>query len=390
MLIIFLVVFINLVGFGIIIPLLPFYGERFGAEPDVVTMLLATYSAAQFVTAPIWGRMSDKFGRRPMILLSLTGTVIAYVWLAYAGDLVHLFWARAFGGVMAGSIGVSFAYVADITTPENRSRGMGIVGAAFGLGFIAGPAIGGVLSGDDLATADFRLPSLAAAIFSLAALVLAAAILKESLSEELRGQHSAMPRSERRATLLGLFRDKEFLLVLALAFSAVFVFAGLEATFALWTERVYGWGPRQNGYVFAFVGVIIAFIQGTLIGPMTRKFGERGMILQGFTVFAIGLAALPFAHSLVPLLVVMVVISYGFSISNPALNSLLSFRAGKSLQGGALGIGRSAMTLSRVLGPPWAGFIFVGLGRDWPYLIGAATMFAVAALAWRLPRKETS
>jgi DHA1 family tetracycline resistance protein-like MFS transporter len=287
---------------------------------------------------------------------------------------------------MAGSIGVSFAYVADITTEENRSRGMGIVGAAFGLGFIAGPAIGGILSGSDLTTADFRLPSLAAAGFSLAALVLAVSILEESLSEAIRGQNAAMPRSERRAAMFRLLSDREFVLVLALAFSAVFVFAGLEATFALWTERVFGWGPRQNGYVFAFVGTIIAVIQGTLIGPMTRKFGERGMVIQGFTVFAIGLIALPFADSLALLLVVMVVISYGFSISNPALNSLLSFRAGKTMQGGALGVGRSAMTLSRVLGPPWAGLLFVGLGRDWPFFIGAVTMIAVAAFAWFLPR----
>ena len=325
-----------------------------------------------------------------MILLSLTGTVAAYVWLAFAADLAHLFWARAFGGVMAGSIGVSFAYVADITTAENRSRGMGMVGAAFGLGFIAGPAIGGVLSGGNLATADFRLPSLAAAIFSLAALILAAAILKESLSEDVRNANTSMPRTVRRRALVDLFRDKEFLLILVLAFSAVFVFAGLESTFALWTERVYGWGPKQNGYIFAFVGVIIALIQGSLIGPMTRKFGERTMIVQGFAAFAIGLAALPFAHSLPALLAVMVIVSYGFGISNPALNTLLSFRAGRNMQGGALGVGRSAMTLSRVLGPPWAGFIFVALGRDWPFLVGAATMFAVAILAWRLPRKETT
>jgi DHA1 family tetracycline resistance protein-like MFS transporter len=389
MLIIFLVVFINLVGFGIIIPLLPFYGERFGAAPDTVTLLLATYSATQFVTAPLWGRLSDRYGRRPILLFCLAGTVIAYVWLAFAGDLQQLFWARATGGIMAGSIGVSFAYVADITTEESRSRGMGIVGAAFGLGFVAGPAIGGLLAGGEVATADFRSPSLAAAGFSAGALILAIFILKESLPTDVRRSNAAMPRVERRAAFLGLLRDRQFLLVLALSFLAVFVFAGLEATFALWTERAYGWGPRQNGYVFAFIGVIIAVIQGTLIGPMTRILGERGMVVHGFAVLAVGLAILPFMTTVVPLLVSMSAIAYGFSVSNPALNSLLSFSASKALQGGALGIGRAVTTFSRVVGPPWAGVLFVGLGRDWPFYIGAVTMVLVTALALSLPRRTS-
>ncbi len=159
--VLFLIIFVNVLGFGLIIPLLPFYGEHFNASPDQVTLLMAVYSATQFITAPFWGRWSDRYGRRPILLISLAGTVATYVWMALASDLASLFWARALGGVMAGSISASFAYAADITTEENRAKGMGLIGAAFGLGFIAGPAIGGLLAGGDPTATNFQLPSFA-------------------------------------------------------------------------------------------------------------------------------------------------------------------------------------------------------------------------------------
>ena len=162
MLILFLVVFIDLVGFGIIIPLLPFFGEHFDGSPAMVGFLMATYSLTQFVAAPFWGRLSDRIGRRPVLLLTLAGASISYVLLAFSNGLLMLFIARGLGGFMAGNISAAFAYVADVTTPENRAGGMGAIGAAFGLGFIAGPAIGGILAGPDPLTADFRTPSLAA------------------------------------------------------------------------------------------------------------------------------------------------------------------------------------------------------------------------------------
>ena len=177
MLVLFVVVFVNLVGFGIVIPLLPFYGEHYGAAPDEVALLLASYSAAQFVTAPLWGRASDRWGRKPILIASLAGTVASYLWLAYARDLGDLFWARTLAGLMAGSISGAFAYIADITDETNRSRGMGMIGAAFGLGFIAGPAIGGLLAGGDPQSTDFRLPAFAAVAFSGVALVLASTVL---------------------------------------------------------------------------------------------------------------------------------------------------------------------------------------------------------------------
>ena len=181
--VLFVVVVVNLVGFGIVIPLLPFYSLHYGASPDEVTLLMACYSAAQFITAPLWGRASDRWGRKPILVASLAGTVASYVWLAYAGDLADLFWSRALAGVMAGSLSAAFAYMADITDEANRARGMGMIGAAFGLGFIAGPAIGGLLAGGDPQSVDFRLPALAAVLFCSVALVLAATVLQESLPQ---------------------------------------------------------------------------------------------------------------------------------------------------------------------------------------------------------------
>ncbi|MEP1029729.1 MAG: MFS transporter, partial [Alphaproteobacteria bacterium] len=192
MLAIFLIVVVDLIGFGIIIPLLPFYGEHFQADPQTVGLLMATYSLAQFISAPLWGRLSDHAGRRPVLLLSLAGAAAAYVWLAFADALWMLFMARALGGLMAGNISAAFAYMADITTKENRAKGMGLIGAAFGIGFILGPAIGGILAGPDPLTADYRSPALAAAGLSLFALLLGIVRLPESLSVEVRARAAAM------------------------------------------------------------------------------------------------------------------------------------------------------------------------------------------------------
>lgn len=374
MFILLIIVFINLVGFGIIIPLLPFYGEHYGATPDQVTLLMAAYSLAQFVTAPIWGRLSDRHGRRPILLISLAGTVIAYIWLAEAESLTSLYLARAWGGVMAGSISSAFAYMADITDDKNRAKGMGMIGAAFGLGFIAGPAIGGLLAGADPATTNFALPSYVAAGFSGAALILGLFILKESLPPEIRMTLSARSAGERWQLFAQTMARADVRLTIILTFMSIFVFAGLEATFAMWTERTLNWGVEQNGYVFAYTGIISALIQGTLVGPMARKLGEPAMIRHGFVALGIGLVIIPFSESLPLLLMSMAVVAYGFSICSPALSSLLSLQVSAEEQGGILGIGRSASTLARALGPLSAGYIFALMGKDWPFYTGAALM----------------
>jgi DHA1 family tetracycline resistance protein-like MFS transporter len=386
MVIIFIIVFINLVGFGIIIPLLPFYGEHFGASPDEVTWLMAIYSLTQFITAPIWGRYSDRYGRRPILLLSLAGTVVAYVWLSLAADLQALYWARGLAGVAAGSISAAFACMSDITTKENRSKGMGLIGAAFGLGFIAGPAIGGLLAGSDPVTTNYTLPSLVAAGFSGVALATAFFILKETLSNKLKLKIKNQSADEQWLIFKGAMNQPTIRLTMALTFVSILAFAGLEATFALWSERSFGWGVAQNGYIFAFIGTISAFIQGTMIGFLSRKFGEVGMVKQGFLALGVGLAILPFTNNLPTLLITLVIIAYGFSISSPALNTLLSLNVPDEQQGSILGIGRSASTLARALGPIISGYLFAFIGKNWPFYIGAFLTLIVLILALNFPK----
>ncbi len=388
MLILFLIVLVDLIGFGIIIPLLPFYAEYFQASPDTVGILMATYSLTQFIAAPFLGRLSDRYGRRPILLFSLGGASISYVLMGFADSLLLLFLARAFGGFMAGNIGAAFAYIADITTPENRAKGMGVIGAAFGLGFIVGPAIGGILAGPDAANANYQLPAFAAAGLSAVSFLMAVVMLKESLSEEVRRRNAAMPKKKQWTLFAeGLTRPVLGSLIL-ITFLSTFVFAGMEATFAMWSERQYGWGPEQNGYLFAFVGIISAVIQGGAIGRLAKRFGERSLVVQGGIALAIGLALIPFSTELPMLIASMICLAFGFSIINPSLNSLISQNVGEDERGGMLGMTRSASTMARVLGPTWAGLLFSLFGKDWPYFGGAAVMVIVVLLAIQISRRH--
>lgn len=380
----FLIVFTDLVGFGLIIPLLPFYGEHFHASPADVGVLMAIYSLAQFIAAPLWGRLSDRVGRRPVLAASLLGATLSYVWLAFSETLWMLFAARALGGFMAGNIATAFAYVADVTTPAHRAKGMGIVGAAFGLGFIFGPAIGGVLAGHDPAHADYRTPALVAAGLSALAMILTVALLRESLPKSVRLAHSRLPRSSRWRLLAEALRTPGVGRLIGIAFLATFVFAGMETTFAMWSRRQFGWGPEQNGYLFAFVGLISAAVQGGLVGRLARRFGEHRLVVSGAAGLALGMLAIPFASSVPLLAPAMLVVALGFSLMTPSLNSLVSLRVQSTVQGGTMGVSRSATTLARVLGPGWAGLLFEYVGKDWPYFVGALIMTIVIAIALTL------
>ena len=386
MLTLFLIVFIDLVGFGLIIPLLPFYAEHFQASPMVVGFVMAVYSLAQFIAAPFWGRTSDRIGRRPVVLVTLAGGAVSYVMLGFADSLWLLIGARVLGGFMAGNISTAFAYVADITTPENRAKGMGTVGAAFGLGFIAGPAIGGILAGPDPLNADFLTPSLVAAGLSLTALIMAFMLLKESLPEDVRQKLADTPPKKRSEQFRAALAKPNVGLLIGLSFLATFVFAGMETTFAMWSERKFHWGPQQNGYLFAYVGLLVALIQGGLVGRLVRRFGEANLIVQGAVALAIGMLLIPFSDGLPMLLIAMAIVAYGFGIITPSMNSLISLQVGPGEQGGVMGVTRSATTMARVLGPAWAGTMFMVLGKDWPYFGGAIIMVVVVYLGIRAAR----
>src|SRR5579862_7549909 len=255
----FLIVFIDLVGFGIVIPLLPYYALHFNATPLEVTSMMACYSLAQFFSSPFWGRLSDKLGRRPILLVSLGCSVLSYLWLGVADALWMLFAARLLAGAGAGNIAAAQAYITDVTTPEKRAKGMGMIGAAFGLGFTIGPAFGGLLAGSNPNAAALSRPAFAAAALSALALILAFILLKESLAPELRGLAN---RPGRLALAKDAFGRPLLRQLILLYFLTTCAFAGLESTFAIWANSVFGWGPLQIGWIFFFVGIVLVLVQG--------------------------------------------------------------------------------------------------------------------------------
>lgn len=380
--VLFLIVVIDLLGFGIVIPLLPFYAEHFTASPTEVGFLMATYSAAQFIAAPFWGRLSDRIGRRPVLLVSIFGAAVAYTALGFADSLLTIYAARALGGFMAGNISTAFAYVADVTTKENRAKGMGMVGAAFSIGFILGPAMGGLLAGSDPVTADYQTPSFAAAGLSLLAFILGLFFLKESLSAESRAKASAQTRVARFTALTDALRTPGIGVLIVLAFLATLVFAGLEATFAMWSRRQFGWGPEQNGYLFALIGILGAIVQGGLMGRLAKKFSVEWLIVGGAVALSLGLGMVPLVSTVPQLVAAMVIAGIGFSIMSPALNTAISIRGESDVQGGLMGVTRSATTMSRMVGPAVAGAAFGFIGRDAPYIAGTAIMLIVAVIGF--------
>lgn len=382
--IIFLIVFVDLMGFGLIVPLLPFFAEHFEASPAVVGLLMASYSLAQLFSAPFWGRLSDHTGRRPVLLWSLGGIALAYGWLAVADSLWMLFAARALAGLMAGNIAAAFAYAADVSTPATRAKAMGMIGAAFGLGFMIGPAIGGVLAGSNPLDANFQLPALASAALSATAFLLTLFVLPESLPEETRARsRSPAGRSHRWQEFRQAVGRRAVLEIMLISFLATFVFAGLEAMFALWSHRHLGWGPLQNGYLFALVGTISALVQGGLVGPLARRFGEARLIAFGAAGLGIGMLLIPQTTAVWNLVVTMAITATGFSLLSPGLNSLLSLHVGRAYLGGSMGVSRSVTTLARVLGPVCLGAVFDTLGKDWPFYAGAAIMALTVVLTLR-------
>jgi multidrug resistance protein len=369
--IIFLTVFIDLLGFGIIVPLLPFYAESYGASAFTVGLLGTVFSLMQFLVAPLCGRWSDRVGRRPVILYGLLASAMAYVALAMADSLALIFAARILGGIAGGNIPTAQAYIADVTTPENRAKGMGLVGAAFGLGFIFGPAIGGIL-----ARFGHSTPMWFAAALCFANFTAALALLPES-------RHGAPDRETiGRLDLARRARRHPGLLLLLLVFFFVSAaFSGFEATFALFTERRFGFTAETIGYIFAFIGVVLATINGLLVGRVVPRVGERRVIPAALGLIGLGLLLVPTAYSVPILFAVCGTIAIGMGFNNPALTSAVSRLSDPGEQGGMLGLAQSLAALGRIAGPAWGGFLFERLGSTMPYVSAASIMFCALLLA---------
>ena len=382
LIIVFITVFIDLLGFGIIIPLLPFYAETFGATAFTVGLLATSFSLMQFIFAPIWGRVSDRVGRRPIILLGLLGSCLAYLGFGMASTLASLFAARSFAGIAGANIPTAQAIVADLTTPENRAKGMGLVGAAFGLGFIFGPAIGGFLS-----RYGYAVPAYFASGLSLANFAAAWFLLPETLKPE----HRAIKRVGRLDALRTALTRPHLPLLLVIGFLVVAAFSGFESTFALFAERTYGFHASSIGYIFAFVGIVLVIVQGFLVGRVVKQIGEHHIVPASLAIVAIGLLMIPATQSVTALLVANGVMAVGMGFNNPALMSLISRYSAAEDQGGVMGLTQSLNSLARIVGPMWGGFAFDRLGVGMPYVTSAAVMGVAALLALHaLWRTQTS
>jgi MFS transporter, DHA1 family, tetracycline resistance protein len=363
--IIFLTVFIDLIGFGIIIPLMPFYAETFGATALTVGLLSTSFSFMQFVFAPLWGRLSDRIGRRPVILIGLFGSFVSYLVFGLANSLALLFVARIFAGIAGANISTAQAYMADVTTPENRARGMGLVGAAFGLGFIFGPAIGGFLS-----RYGYQAPSFFASALSLANFVAAWFLLPESLkiTGSDRRRRTRMDALRVAATRPGVPSLLLMFFIVTAAFSA------FEATFALFSERRFGYTATTIGYVFAYVGVVLSIVQGGLVGRVVKRFGERAIVAPAILLLAIGLALIPAAYNLPMLLLSCGLLAVGMGFNSPSIQALISRLSHADEQGSVMGVSQSMSSLGRILGPVWGGYVYDRFGTVAPYLAASGLM----------------
>jgi DHA1 family tetracycline resistance protein-like MFS transporter len=355
LLVIFTTVFIDLIGFGIVIPVLPYYveGTKFNASPRVVGLLFASYSVMQLIFTPILGRLSDKYGRRPILFLSLLGTSLGFFVMGFANTLWMLFAGRIIDGITGGNISTAQAYIADITTPENRAKGMGMIGAAFGLGFIFGPAIGGILSRWGISVPLFFAGGLA-----LANAILLYFTLPETVTADHPARNSAA--NGRWSQLAASLKQPQLAYVLVIYFVFIVAFSIMTTSFALFTMFRFGYDASHNGYLFMYVGILGALVQGVLIGRLVKRFGEVKLVIIGALLFAASLFLFPFvgpATGLATLLLLGGVFSLGNSLATPSLTTLASKSAGRGEQGGVLGVTQSVASLARVIGPLISAFL---------------------------------
>jgi MFS family permease len=382
----FLTVFLDLLGFGLVVPFLPGVARAYGASDFVAALTGSVYSLMQFLFIPVWGRLSDRVGRRPVLLWSIAASAGGMALLGMADSLWLLLAARVWSGIATSNIAVAQAYIADVTTPERRARGMGMIGMGFGLGFIFGPWIGGELGRFEIGGRPGALAAFAAAALSLLNLGLAFFLVPESLPPERRGQAGRRLRPLDLGAMRAIARVPGVGLAVLLAFMLIFWFSGMEQTFRLFTEDAFQMGIAATGRIFALVGVIAVIVQGGLIHPLVRRFGERRLIAAGALVLAAGFLLLGASagNGLPMLFAGAALIATGQGLQTPTLSSYVSRQAGAESQGLTLGVQQSLGALARVLGPMAGGLCYQVIGMRSPYYLGAAGMVLVAALATRL------
>lgn len=370
-----MVVFIDLLGFGILIPILPAFTKNVLHKPEsYVGIAIAIYSLVQFLCNPIFGSLSDKYGRRKIILFTLFLNSMGYVVFAFTQSFLMLVISRVIAGVGGSTIGVAQAYIADVTTKENRSKGMGLIGVAFGMGFVFGPIIGGLLS-----TIGYEITGFVSAAFSMLALILSYFFLPESKVRDLIASQKV--KIQRKLIDIDGFRkvfaNPTLAVIISLFFIITFSVANIYGTFALMGTEHYHFSNKENGYIFGIVGIVGAMVQGGLIGRLSKYFTDVRLITIGSVFMMLGLGLLPFGVGFATVALTAGMMSLGTGILQPVLLSLVSKVAPESEQGLTLGVNQSLSALARVLGPLWGGFTFQYLGYYVPFLTGSIMTFFI-------------
>lgn len=385
---IFLTVFIDLLGFGILIPILPSFSvKELHIDETAIGIAIALYSFVQFLFNPLLGKLSDKYGRKPVIVGCLFLNAMGYIVFSFTNSYILLLVSRVIAGIGGSSIGVAQAYIADVTTRENRSKGMGLIGAAFGLGFVFGPLIGGLLSSYGYAVTGY-----AAAGFSLIAFILTIFYLPESLKQKAETGNSSIQSQRRKlfdfVAMKKILQKPDLAVLVLLFFILTFSFANIYGTFALLGLKVYGFTDMQNGYMFGIVGLTSAIVQGGLIGRINKVMSKKIILMVGSLLIMVALAMIPYAGTFLGLAIVSVVLSYGTGTFQPTVLSLISEVTSETEQGITLGMNQSLSSFARVLGPLWGGFAFEYLGYPFPFITGAIFTFIIFLLTiFYLPQK---
>jgi DHA1 family tetracycline resistance protein-like MFS transporter len=359
--------FATIVGLGMVVPVLPFQVTQLGGNEGAAPLIFAAFSAAAFVGAPLWGWISDKLGRKPVLLASALLTGVAYMWLAYADSLFDLYGSRIFAGLMAGWMAAATAYIADVTTEGDRAKGMGLIGAAFGAGFTIGPFMGGYLVRGD--NPDYAIPALAATVCSVVGLLIAAIFV----AEPARHSPSAV---ERIAT--SVFRLPKVPKLLALHFAIHLVFTATEGVFAVWAAAKFGLGAAGVGYFLAFAGLVTVIVQGGVVRRIVPILGEARVIILAVAFLTLTMLAIVGVSEPWMILVPMGLLAAGMGLHNPAMQSWISQIIPAESRGGAMGTVHGAQSLARVFGPAWGAAAFAALGPDAPFLIGFVVLSGAA------------
>lgn len=379
-------VFISLMGFGVVLPVFPFWGRALGAGPELVTVALGAYSLGQFVGAPFWGKFSDRFGRRPVLIGSLIGIMLSYLLMAEAEDIWTLGAARLLGGLMAGNIAVAFAYVGDVVEGPQRPKALGLLGAAFGMGFIFGPAIGGIVAGDAPVMADFAMVAHVAAGICVIGIVLVIFGLPESLG---RARRQAVKDAGAGPTARAVMAEKPAVLGLMVVAALVIGSAAMmETTFAMFADDRLGWSPRDVGLSFGLIGSISAVMQAVAAAPLSRAFGARRVALMGIFGYAVGLGLLGLTGlgdwaGTMMVLAALAVTALGVGMFNPAFQTMVAAATDDRDRGLVNGLTQGASAGGRIIGPAISGTVYVTAGIAAPFLAGAALMLVALVVAAR-------